>query len=165
LADFPQAKVHVHAKERAAALARRTFNQKQRYRSVQFAHGPVWVTYEALGEPWKGLPAVRQLEGLPPEILALPMPGHSRGHAAIAIDTGQGWLVHAGDAYFHRSVIERGDTSDMPWALRGVERFIAFDYNRVRANHVILAELSRQDDVTLFCAHDAVEYDRLKVRK
>jgi glyoxylase-like metal-dependent hydrolase (beta-lactamase superfamily II) len=162
LPDFPDAKVHVHAKEKDAALARGTFNQKQRYRSVQFAHGPVWETYEALGEPWKGVSAVRQLGGLPPEILALPMGGHSRGHAAIAIDTGHGWLVHAGDAYFHHSVKERGDTSGMPWALLGVERFIAFDYKRVRANHAILAQLAKLDDVTIFSSHDEVEFERLR---
>src|SRR5689334_9879688 len=48
---------------------------------------------EALGEPWNGVPAVRQLSGLPPETLALPLHGHSRGHAAIAVDTGRGWLA------------------------------------------------------------------------
>jgi len=162
LSDFPEAKVHVHAAEKDAALMRSTFNQKQRYRSVQFAHRPAWETYDAVGEPWKGVPAVRQLEGLPPEILALPLPGHSRGHAAIAVDTGHHWLVHAGDAYFHRSVIERGDTSGMPWALRAVERFIAFDYTRVRANHAMLAELAKHDDVTIFSSHDPVEYERLR---
>jgi glyoxylase-like metal-dependent hydrolase (beta-lactamase superfamily II) len=162
LADFPQAKVHVDAKEKDAALAHRTFNQKQRYRSVQFEHGPAWETYDALGEPWKGVRAVRQLQGLPPEILALPLPGHSRGHAAIAVDTGHGWLVHAGDAYFHRSVMEHGDTRDMPWALRAVERFIAYDYKRVRANHAMLARLSKQDHVTIFSAHDPVEFERLR---
>ena len=99
--DFPQARVHVHAEEKDAALTRATLNQKERYRSLQFVHGPVWVPYESLGEPWKNVPAMRQLEGLPPEILALPMRGHSRGHAAIAVDTGHGWLVHGGDAYFH----------------------------------------------------------------
>jgi glyoxylase-like metal-dependent hydrolase (beta-lactamase superfamily II) len=162
LPDFPEAKVHVHVAEKDAALGRRTFNQKQRYRSVQFGHGPAWEPYAALGEPWKGVPAVRQLAGLPPEILALPMPGHSRGHAAIAVDTGHGWLVHAGDAYFHRSVTQHGGTSGMPWALRGVERFIAFDYKRVRANHAILAKLARHDDVTVFSSHDPVEYERLR---
>ena len=162
LPDFPAAKVHVHASEQAAALARATFNQQQRYRAVQFAHGPAWATYDALGEPWRGLPAARQLAGLPPEILALPLAGHSRGHAAIAIDTGHGWLVHAGDAYFHRSVTVRGDTSAMPWALRGIERFIAFDYQRVRANHALLAKLAKHDDVTVFSAHDPVEYERLR---
>jgi len=162
LPNFPAAKVHVHASEQAAALARATFNQQQRYRPAQFAHGPAWETYAALGEPWRGVPAVRQLTGLPPEILALPLAGHSRGHAAIAIDTGQGWLVHGGDAYFHRSVTERGDASAMPWALRGIERFIAFDYQRVRANHALLAELAKHDDVTVFSAHDPVEYERLR---
>jgi glyoxylase-like metal-dependent hydrolase (beta-lactamase superfamily II) len=162
LPDFPEAKLHVHAKERAAALARATFNQKERYRSPQFAHGPAWRTYTGLGEPWKGVPAVRQFEGLPPEILALPMPGHSRGHAAIAVDTGHGWLVHAGDAYFHRSVTERGNTSGMPWALRGIERFIACDYRQVLANHAILAQLAKHPDVTVFSSHDPVEYERLR---
>ena len=109
LPDFPEGEGPRACQRKDAALARATFNHKQRYRSLQLAHGPVWKTYAALGEPWKGVPAVRQLEGLPPEILALPMPGHSRGHAAIAVDTGRGWLVHAGDAYFHRRVIERGD--------------------------------------------------------
>ena len=162
LPDFPDAMVHVHAKEKEAALAGLTLNQKQRYRKSQFTHGPVWETYEAVGEPWKGVPAVRQLDGLPPEILALPLSGHSQGHAAIAVDTGHGWLVHGGDAYFHRSVTERGDTAAVPWGLRSVERFIAFDYKRVRTSHAVLAELAKHDDVTVFSSHDPLEYERLR---
>jgi glyoxylase-like metal-dependent hydrolase (beta-lactamase superfamily II) len=164
LPDFPAAKVHVHAREKDAALARASFRGKTRYRPPQLAHGPAWETYQALGEPWKGVPAARQLAGLPPEILALPLAGHAHGHAAIAVDTGGHWLVHAGDAYFHRSVLERGDASGVPWALRLIERFIAVDYARVRANHVLLAELARRDEVTVFSAHDPVEYQRLKRR-
>jgi glyoxylase-like metal-dependent hydrolase (beta-lactamase superfamily II) len=162
LPDFPQAKVHVHVKEKDAALVRASFKGKVRYRPPQLAHGPAWETYDALGEPWKGVPSVRQLEGLPPEILALPMHGHSRGHAAIAVDTGRGWLVHAGDAYFHRSVLEHGDASATPWALRWIERFIAVDYRSVRTNHAILAALAQRADVTVFSAHDPVEYERLR---
>ncbi len=162
LPDFPAARVHVHAREKEAALARATFMERERYRPAQLAHGPAWETYEALGEPWKGVPAARQLAGLPPEILALPLPGHSRGHAAIAVDTGRGWLVHAGDAYFHRSVTARGDSRGTPWALRCIERFIAIDGERVRANHALLAELARRDDVTVFSAHDPVEFERLR---
>jgi glyoxylase-like metal-dependent hydrolase (beta-lactamase superfamily II) len=162
LPDFPQARVHVHAKEKDAALLRGSLNANARYRPSQFAHGPRWETYDTLGEPWKGVPAARQLQGLPPEILALPMAGHSRGHASIAVDTGHGWLVHAGDAYFHRSVIERGDPFAAPWALRWVERFIAYDYRGVRATHAALARLAKRDDVTVFSAHDPVEYERLR---
>ena len=162
LPDFPEAKVHVHASEREAALARATLKARTRYRQPQLAHGPAWQTYDTGGELWKGVPAARQLAGLPPEILALPMAGHSRGHAAVAVDTGHGWLVHAGDAYFHRGVLERGDASATPWPLRLVERFIADDYRRVRANHALLARLARRDDVTVFSAHDPVEFARLR---
>jgi glyoxylase-like metal-dependent hydrolase (beta-lactamase superfamily II) len=162
LPDFPAAKVHVHEKEKAAAPVRARFMEKQRYKPIQLAHGPAWETYEAAGEPWKGIPAVRRLAGLPPEILALLMPGHSRGHAAIAVDTGAGWLVHAGDAYFHRSVTEAGDASGTPWALRCVERLIASDYGAVRRTHALLAALAKQPDVTVFSSHDPVEYERLR---
>ena len=162
LPDFPAAKVHVHATEKDAAPVRAKFMEKQRYKPIQLAHGPAWETYGDLGEPWNGVPAVRELRGLPPEILALPMHGHSRGHAAIAVETGSGWLVHAGDAYFHRSVTERGDASGTPWALRCVERLIASDYQSVRANHAMLAELAKRDDITVFSAHDPVEYERLR---
>jgi glyoxylase-like metal-dependent hydrolase (beta-lactamase superfamily II) len=162
LPDFPEARVHVHATEKQAALARASLKAKTRYRSPHLAHGPRWATYEALGEPWKGVSAVRQLDGLPPEILAMPLHGHSPGSAAIAVDTGRGWLVHAGDAYFHRSAVERGDVSEMPWGLRWVERLIAVDYARVRANHATLAQLAKRPDVTVFSAHDPVEFDRLR---
>jgi glyoxylase-like metal-dependent hydrolase (beta-lactamase superfamily II) len=162
LPDFPHAVVHVHAKEKEAALSGLTLNQKERYRRSQFAHGPAWETYEAVGEAWRGVPAVRQLDGLPPEILALPLPGHSQGHAAIAVDTGRGWLIHGGDAYFHRSVTQSGDPSGMPWALRAVEHLVAFDHRRVRTNHSVLAALARHDDMTLFSAHDPVEYEQLR---
>jgi len=162
LPDFPAATVHVHATEKDAALARRTFTGKARYKPPHLAHGPIWETYNDAGETWKGIAAVRQLVGLPPEILALPMPGHSWGSAAIAVDTGRGWLVHAGDSYFHRSVTERGNTSGMPWALRRVERFIAADYKRVRANHERFAELAKLGDVTVFSSHDPVELEVLR---
>lgn len=162
VADFPAAKVHVHVMEKDAAPVRATFMEKQRYKLTQLSHGPAWETYDALGEPWKGVPAVRALRGLPPEILALPMPGHSHGHAAIAVDTGRGWLVHAGDGYFHRSVLERGNASGTPWGLRCVERLIASDYAKVRANHALLANLAKHDGVTVFSAHDPVEYERLR---
>jgi hypothetical protein len=50
----------------------------------------------------------------------------------------------------------------MPWALRSVERFIAVDYKRVRANHERLAALAKYDDVTVFSSHDPVELDVLR---
>ena len=59
-------------------------------------------------------------------------------------------------------MLERGDASDMPRALRWIERSIAVDHKRVRANHAMLAGLAKRADVTVFSAHDPVEYERLR---
>lgn len=165
LSDFPWAKVHVHAQERSAALAPTTFMERERYRRAHFAHGPDFATYERTGEAWMGFAAVRDLEGLPPEILAIPMPGHTRGHACIAVRAADRWLLHAGDAYFHRVVLESG-TPHVPGGLRFFERQVAIDYARVLDNHRRLAELARAhaDEVTVFSAHDPVELAALRAR-
>jgi glyoxylase-like metal-dependent hydrolase (beta-lactamase superfamily II) len=157
ITDFPWAKVHVHAAEKAAAFAP-TFVERDRYRPCHFAHGPDWALYEAAGEPWKGFAAVRGLAGLPPEILAIPLPGHTRGHACIAVDRGDRWLLHAGDAYFHRSRIAGGPT---PPALRLFEWLVARDHRRVLDNHRRLGELARDPSVEVFSSHDPAELARL----
>jgi glyoxylase-like metal-dependent hydrolase (beta-lactamase superfamily II) len=157
ITDFPWAKVHVHAAERAATLAP-SYVERERYRACHFAHGPDWALYEATGEPWKGFGAVRSLPGLPPEILAIPLPGHTRGHACIAVDRGDRWLLHAGDAYFHRSRIAGGPT---PPAMRLFEWLVAVDHRRVLDNHRRLGELARDPSVEVFSAHDPAELARL----
>jgi glyoxylase-like metal-dependent hydrolase (beta-lactamase superfamily II) len=157
ITDFPWAKVHVHAAEQGAALAP-SLVERDRYRPCHFAHGPDWSLYEATGEPWKGFPAVRSLPGLPPEILAIPLSGHTRGHACVAVDRGDRWLLHAGDAYFHRSRIAGGPT---PPALRLFEWVVARDHRRVLDNHRRLGELARDPGVEIFSSHDPDELARL----
>lgn len=157
IADFPRARVHVLAEEREAATQRRTFGEKSRYRPCHLAHGPDWATYRAEGERWRGFECVRGLEGLPPEILMIPLTGHTRGHACVAVETGAGALVHAGDAYFHRAAVRDGH-GDIPWGLRVFEGNIAVDRSRIRDNHARLRALGAQDGVTLFCAHDPHEF-------
>ena len=82
----------------AATGPRRGFVPRNRYRPSQFDEVAGWRRYSGQGEPWFGFPAVRELEGLPLEILLVPLPGHTWGHAGVAVDTGAGWLLHAGDA-------------------------------------------------------------------
>ncbi|WP_067813224.1 MBL fold metallo-hydrolase [Nocardia inohanensis] len=107
LADFPEATVHVHGSEFRAATATPSLSEKTRYRAAHWGHGPKWMVNEvAGGEEWFGFRAVRDLPGLPPEILVIPLPGHTRGHAGVAVDTGDGWLLHAGDAFFVESSID-----------------------------------------------------------
>lgn len=161
LGDFPQATVHVHADERTAALTP-TWRERERYRACHWAHGPKWAQYGDAGEPWMGFAAARDLVGLPPEVLAVPLPGHTRGHACIAVKSGGKWLLHAGDAFFHRSTVEPG-ADPMPAGLRAFEGLVAMNRDQVRANHSRLRELARDrgGEVTVFCAHDPVQFARL----
>lgn len=161
LPDFPWADVHVHADELAAARARATHQERSRYRREHLAHGPHFVPFSSTGEAFLGLPAVRGLAGLPADLLAVPMPGHTRGHACVAVRDGERWLFHAGDAYFHHSTVEGGAR---PLGLVLFERLVAMDFERVRANHARLAELSRErrKDVRVFCAHDGEELARAR---
>ncbi|MFO0712975.1 MAG: MBL fold metallo-hydrolase [Sandaracinus sp.] len=159
LGDFPHATVHVHANEKNAAL-HPTFRERERYKQVHWAHGPKWKTYDATGEPWRGFAAVRQLEGLPPEILCVPMDGHTRGHWLVAVETKDGPLVHCGDAYFHRGAIE-GTT--IPWGVASFESLLAWERPKIAKNHARLRELAATGDgIRLFSAHDPVELERLQ---
>lgn len=161
LSDFPSAEVHVLAAEKDAADHPRTVLEKERYHAVQWAHGPTWQTYEPTGEPWRGFRAVRQLRGLPPEILMVPLAGHSRGHAAIAVQTPEGWLLHCGDAYFHRGEMERPPRC--PVGLRVFQSIVEVDRSERLSNQARLRALAARDPaVRVFCAHDPVELGRLK---
>jgi glyoxylase-like metal-dependent hydrolase (beta-lactamase superfamily II) len=115
------------------------------------------VLHERTGEPWHGFAAVRGIEGLPPELLLVPLGGHSRGHQGIAVDTGRGWLLHTGDLYMHRGRME-----EAPWSPPGLaffERIIAHDHAQVVANQARVRALARErGDVRVFSAHDAHEF-------
>lgn len=164
LADFPHATVHVHLDELAAALSplRR---ERSRYRPIEWAHGPRWCTYQRTGEPWFGFGAVHALDGLPEEILAIPLAGHTRGHAALAVHGPDGWLLHAGDAYFQARTVHP-EAAPGPALIGVFEQLVAFDRKRVADNHERLAQLAREhgDEVTVFSAHDAGELERLQLR-
>jgi glyoxylase-like metal-dependent hydrolase (beta-lactamase superfamily II) len=106
LVDFPAAQVHLLHDEKEAALSPRTFRERDRYRQVHWAHGPRWETYNVEGEPWRGVPCVRSLRGLPPEILLVPMAGHTRGHTAVVVELPERTLVHCGDGYFFHTEMD-----------------------------------------------------------
>jgi len=159
LPDFPRAKVHVYAPEHAAAMARRTLAERSRYRPAHWKHGPSWVLHELAGERWFGFEAVRQVTGLPPEVLIVPLIGHTRGHAAIAVQAGDGWLLHGGDAYFHRGELDP-ERPTCPPGLALFQRAAAVDDRLRRENQARLRELARgHREIRVFSAHDPVELE------
>jgi glyoxylase-like metal-dependent hydrolase (beta-lactamase superfamily II) len=163
LEDFPQAQVHVMEKEFAAATGpKRGFVPRNRYRDAQLDEVRNWRRYGATGEPWFGFDAVRGLEGLPPEILLVPLPGHTWGHAGVAIDRGAGgWLLHAGDAYFYRGEMRQAKRHCTP-GLRGYQTMMEVARDQRLGNQERLRRLSveRADAVKILCAHDPVEFER-----
>lgn len=161
LGDFPRATVHVLTDEHAAATAPVRIDQF-RYRPLQWAHGPKWQFYTPRGERWFGFECVRGLSGLPPEILFVPLRGHSLGHAGVAVSTGRGWLLHAGDAYFYYGEIET--PRRCPPALDVLQRVVEVDGAARRHNQQRLRDLvqERGREVTVFSSHDPLEFERLK---
>lgn len=161
LADFPHATVHVSEAEYLAATQPPTWRERLRYRTVQWAHGPNWARYETTGEPWFGFDAVRTLSGLPEEILLIPLAGHSPGHAGVAVDTGDGWLLHAGDAYFFHGEVDPAYPS-CPQGLRWFQSVVEHERAARLANQDRLRKLvaEHRDEVRVCSAHDPLELDR-----
>lgn len=159
LADFPAAEVHLLAPEHAAAMAplRR---ERLRYVSAQWAHGPRWVRHPAAGERWFGFDAVRALDRAD-DLLLVPLHGHTRGHAGVAVRTGDGWLLHCGDAYFFHGEVEP-EGPPCPLGLSLYQRLIQADGPARWRNQARLRELQRDHGtvVRLFSAHCPVEFDR-----
>jgi glyoxylase-like metal-dependent hydrolase (beta-lactamase superfamily II) len=157
LADFPQARVHVHEAELAAAQAP-TWRERDRYRAVQWAHGPRWVTHATAGETWMGLAAV---QALGEDVLLVPLHGHTRGHCGVAVRSDRGWLLHAGDSYFHRS--EKHTPPSPPVGIRVYETVLSAENALRKANQDRLREMvaAHGAEVRVFCAHDREELEAL----
>lgn len=158
--DFPEATVHVMRREHDLAVAQ-AFAHRGRYRPSQWEHVHAWALHEvSAGEPWFGFDAVRQLEGLPPEILMIPLFGHTLGHAGVAISTDDGWLLHCGDAYFHHGTL--APSPRVPPVLAVFEAAAQMNGKLRLHNQARLRELARDhgEQIALFCAHDPFEFDR-----
>lgn len=163
LEDFPNATVHVMQREYDDATGPRAgFVARNRWRPTQLDEVSRWRGYGARGEPWFGFDAVRDLEGLPPEILMVPLPGHTWGHAGVAIrqDAGK-WLLHAGDAYFYRGEMRQARRRCTP-GLRAYQRLMEVDAAARLDNQERLRALSmrHRGAVTVTCTHDPVELER-----
>lgn len=156
IGDFPNARIHVHATELAAAK-HPSLREKSRYVQGQWAHHPLWAEHREDGDAWFGFASVKALAD---DVLIVPLHGHTRGHSGVAVRRADGgWLLHAGDAFFHGDQL--AEPPGCPASLAAFQRMMAVD-NRARlANLERLQELARShgDEVTIICAHDKGQYD------
>ena len=165
LDDFPHATVHLMQDERDHAVARRTWLDRQRFRPQQWHFQERWRTHvPSAGEGWFGFDCVRDLAGLPPEILLVPLAGHTLGHAGVAIRSGGRWLLQAGDAYFWHAEMDAERPRCTP-GLALYQTLMEKDRAQRLNNQARLRRLrqERPDEVRLFCAHDPIEFESLAV--
>jgi glyoxylase-like metal-dependent hydrolase (beta-lactamase superfamily II) len=167
LDDFPHATVHMMQQERDDALAQKTWLDRQRFRPQQWEKSrPNWTVYaDPSGESWFGFQSVRQLRGLPPEILMVPLPGHTHGHAGVAVRQDSRWLLLTGDAYFFHREMDYDEPYCTP-GLRMYQWMMEKDRAKRLRNQQRLRELRRKhgSEVQLFCSHDPLEYEALSGR-
>jgi glyoxylase-like metal-dependent hydrolase (beta-lactamase superfamily II) len=160
LADFPAAQVHILRIEYEGAMIPKGLVERF-YLPAHWAHGPHWVLHEGCDRQWFGFDAMRLLPGLTPEILLVPLPGHTHGHCGVAIATESGWLFHCGDAAspFHRETDPHG-LADATHPLnmlpvRFVRWIIGPQVPRLRQ---LLQE--HGDTVELISSHDIYSFNR-----
>jgi glyoxylase-like metal-dependent hydrolase (beta-lactamase superfamily II) len=162
LPDFPSATVHVFAGE-YEALQHPTLRERPRTVRAHTEHGPSWSVHDVAGDTWHGFDSVTVLPG-DAEVLMIPLPGHTRGHTGVAIREDGGWLLHCGDAYFHRG--EVATPPHCPPGLRVFQELMTVDARLRRGNQERLRELVRAhgDEVRTICAHDPVQLEREQSR-
>ena len=166
LDDFPAATVHLLRNERDAALHQASWLDRQRFRPQQWSTRDRWLVYGAdCGEPWYGFSRVRALTGIPPEIVMVPLIGHTHGHAGVAVQLDDHWLLYAGDAYFHHREMD----PDRPWCAPGLRLYqwmLDKDRRARLHNQGRLRELKRLHGgrVEVFSGHDVEEFERLAGR-
>lgn len=167
--DFPHATVHTTAAELRTAQARRRLPERLRYRRPHVEAITSFQTYDGTGEELLGLPTAHPILGVE-DVWLVPMPGHSIGHAGVAVRTSnRGWLFHAGDSFYHRAALSPSRSAPISHAaiLGAIELTMASIPAKVRANHQQLRKLAHDPSqrVSVFCAHDAVLFDRLRAEQ
>jgi glyoxylase-like metal-dependent hydrolase (beta-lactamase superfamily II) len=166
LDDFPWARVHLLAEEVDAASAQSTLLDRMRYRPQQWSTRNRWQTYSLPGgESWYGFDAVGGLADLDVDLFLIPLEGHTLGHAAVAVRYGEGWILYAADAYFYHAEMDVKNPRCTP-GLRFYQTLMEKDRSRRLGNQKRLRQLveTHGDEVSVFCAHDVVEFERLALR-
>lgn len=154
--DFPLATVHTSKIELEAAQFPKSLVGRVRYRQFLKPKDQKWQEHIFdRGERWFGFDGVRAIPGTDDEVLLVPLFGHTPGHFAVAVNTGDRWLLHVGDAYYNHSEL----TIEKTFGLKAFQWIVHSNYRLAMQNQLKLADLHRNhgDEIQIFCAHDPEE--------
>lgn len=165
LTDFPWAEVYLHAQELQSFASPRVWSDKNRYRPAGWLkeRGVHAVTLSSQ-TAWQGLDAALPLAGRD-DVVMVSLPGHSAGHAGIALRQGDGWLLHAGDSFYSEQEIV-GSDEPFPRMTRWMQRAVATDMRALKHTQSQLRALraSLGDSLEIVNAHDSALFERFAAR-
>jgi hypothetical protein len=78
------------------------------------------------------------------------------GHSGIAVRRGNGWLLHAGDAYYNRREISADDR--VPLGVEMMKAVVHTDLATTKKTQGRLRELVEDSSIQMVCSHDPVEF-------
>ncbi|MFW0790150.1 MBL fold metallo-hydrolase [Gordonia sp. CPCC 205333] len=149
--DFPDARVHVSQREYDTAQSG-SLRSKISYRQNIWAHGPRWELHSGRGT-WHGVDDAAYID---PDTVLVPLPGHTVGHCGVAIKTGRGWLLHAGDATY--SDLTTDSSPEPIYPLKQYQWVSAADRPAARRTLALLQELSRTPDIQVINSHSGIDH-------
>ncbi len=163
LPDFPQAKVHIFQDEYQAVLQPGDLNERLIYRHRHWAHHPQWLVHRIKGDQWFGFNCTPLVDLGSTAFCFIPLPGHTRGHAGVALQTEEGWLLHCGDAYTFHGEVDPNHPRLPPYA-KTLRRIVNLNYafRNIGLHSRRLQSLLEVhgDEVQLTNSHDPVEFQK-----
>ncbi len=164
LPDFPNAKVHIFAKEYAGITHPKSLEERYVCRREHWAHRPKWVIHELDGDSWFGFDCTPQFKFADIAFTFVPLTGHTRGHSAIVIKTQDGWLMHCGDAYVHYGDVDPDEPHHPPrYGLTlNIMGLFSYAFREIGVHSSKLRTLLKEhgDEIQTFCSHDPLEFAR-----
>ena len=157
LKDFPGATIHVFEREKQEAENPSNWLGRRRYKAPAWSSNLNWRLYPEAQEDWYGFAATSiELPGA--TLWLLNLPGPTAGHAGVAILTKQGWMLHAGNAYFYRQEVDSVGYR-CPLGLRVYQRFMECNHalrlqTRSRLRQLVQA---KSNEIRVCSGHDFIE--------
>ena len=149
LADFPNASVHVAAEELAHCQS-----GHWRYIARHFEHQPRWRSYTKSSRTWFGLEARPVSTGFSSEVLLIPLFGHTLGHCGVAVQQGDRWLLHVGDAYYLRAELLE---DNHPVSALATQRADNNEWRQASLSELRRLMKDHSDEVEMTSYHDITE--------
>lgn len=166
VSDFPWARVRVHALEAQALREPVSQMERTRYATAQWGRALELVEFQTpkQEDEFLGFDSYDRVKVCGAEIVVIATPGHTRGHCALALEGERGWVLHAGDAFYHHAQL--WGEGEIPVTIRGLEKTVAVDRAQVKANHERFATLHQEQGaaLTIVNSHDPILFAQAKAR-